>query len=162
MQSILASSYNFSDTATISMLSQAGIGTNASGFSGGYSQSKLRGYLEIDEKKLDNALENNLDDIKSLFGYDSDGDLIVDSGIAYNLDKQISAYTQTGGIISLKSSNLDSKIKKSEKTIARLEIQMDEKEAQLKNQYGKMEGALNSLESQRDSISNFSKQHSQQ
>ena len=118
--------------------------------------------MEIDEKKLDNALENNLDDIKSLFGFDSDGDLIVDSGIAYNLDKQISAYTQTGGIISLKTSSLDSKIKSSEQKIARLEIQMEEKEAELKYKYGQMEGALNSLESQQNSISNFSKQNSGQ
>ena len=162
MQSIVTSGYSFSDDATVTMLSQIGIATNASGFSGGYSQSKLRGYLEIDEKKLDNALENNLDDIKSLFGYDSDGDLIVDSGIAYQLDKQLSAYTQTGGILSTKTSNLDNKIKQSEQKIAKLEVQMEEKEAQLKYKYGQMEGALNSLESQQNSINNFANQGSKQ
>ena len=160
MQSIVSSSYNFSDSAVVTMLSQVGIGTNASGSSGGYSPSKLRGYLEIDEKKLDSSLENNLDDIKALFGYDSDGDLIIDSGIGYKLDKQIGAYTQTGGIISLKTSSLDSRIKSSEKKIARLEVQMDEKESQLKYKYGQMEGALNSLESQQNSIRNFSRQNS--
>ncbi len=140
------------------MLSQAGIATNASGFSGGYSESKLRGYLEIDEKKLDSALENNLDDIRQLFGYDSDGDLIVDSGIAYKLDKQITAYTQTGGILALKTSTLDTKIKSSEQRISKLETQMDTKEAELRYKYGQMEGSLNSLESQQNAISNFTKQ----
>lgn len=160
MQTILISGYNFSDDAEINQLSQIGIGTNATGFSGGYSQSKLRGYLEIDEKKLDSAIENHLDDIRQLFGFDSDGDLIVDSGIAYKLDKQISAYTQTGGILSLKTSTLDSKIKSSESKIAKLETQMDEKESQLRQKYSQMEGSLNSLESQQNTISNFSKRNS--
>lgn len=160
MQSIVSAGYKFSDNAEVNMLSQVGIGTNQSGFSGGYSQSKLRGYLEIDEKKLDAALENHLDDIKSIFGYDSDGDLIVDSGVAYQLDRQLAAYTQTGGILAMKTSSLDSKIKSSEQKITKLESQMDEKEAQLKSKYSQMESSLNSLESQQNSISNFSKQNS--
>ena len=158
MASTLAARYMFSDSAEITMLSQMGIATNASGYSGGYSQSKLRGYLEIDEKKLDEALANHLDDIKMLFGYDSDGDLIVDTGIAYKLDKQISAYTQTGGILAMKTSSLDSKIKSSETKITKLESQMEKKEAELRNKYSQMEGSLNSLEAQQNTISNFTKQ----
>ncbi len=158
MQTIVSAGYNFSDKSDISMLSQIGVATNAGGFSGGYSQSKLRGYLEIDEKKLDSALENNMDAIRQLFGYDTDGDLIVDSGIAYKLDKQISAYTQTGGILALKTSTIDSKIKNTETRISKLESQMDDKEAELRNKYAQMEGTLGSLESQQTTISNFTKQ----
>ncbi|MCF0242381.1 MAG: flagellar filament capping protein FliD, partial [Treponema sp.] len=158
MSNIISSNYKFSDEAAITMLSEIGISTNASGFTGSYSQSRLRGYLEIDEKKLDNILENNLDDIKTIFGYDSDGDLIIDSGIAYKLDKQIGAYTQTGGILALKTSALDTKIKSSEKRIATLESQLADKEADLRNKYGQMEGSLSSLQSQQDQISNFTKQ----
>lgn len=158
MQSIISTGYAFSDAATITMLSQIGIATNASGFSGSYSQSKLRGYLEIDEKKLDDALENHLDDIKNIFGYDSDGDLIIDSGIAYKLDKQITAYTQTGGILALKTSTLDTKIKSSESKISKLEEQMDDKEAQLRQKYSSMEGSLSSLENQQTTITNFTNQ----
>ena len=162
MSSTLAARYLFSDTAEITMLSQLGIATNAGGYSGGYSQSKLRGYLEIDEKKLDDAIANHLDDIKMLFGYDSDGDLIIDTGIAYKLDKQISAYTQTGGILAMKTSSLDSKIKSSETKIAKLENQMAKKEADLRNKYSQMEGSLNSLEAQQNTISNFTKQQQNQ
>lgn len=162
MQSILNTNYIFSDQAKVSMLSQIGIETNASGFSGTYSQSKLRGYLEIDEKKLDSAIENHLDDIKNIFGYDSDGDLIIDTGIAFNLDKQISAYTQTGGILSLKTSTLDSKIKSSENKISKLEEQMDDKEAELRQKYSSMQGTLNSLESQQSTIENFTNQQNKQ
>lgn len=162
MASTIAARYMFSDTAEVTMLSQLGIATNAGGYSGGYSQSKLRGYLEIDEKKLDDALANHLDDIKMLFGYDSDGDLIVDTGIAYKLDKQISAYTQTGGILAMKTSSLDSKIKSSETKITKLESQMAKKEAELRNKYSQMEGSLNSLEAQQNTISNFTKQQQKQ
>ena len=101
-------------------------------------------------------------DIKMLFGYDSDGDLIVDTGIAYKLDKQISAYTQTGGILAMKTSSLDSKIKSSESKISKLENQMAKKEAELRNKYSQMEGSLNSLEAQQNTISNFTKQQQNQ
>ena len=103
LQNTVLSKYNFSDSAQITMLSQIGIATNASNYSG-YTPGKLRGYLEIDEKKLDETLEKYLDDIKNLFGYDSDGDLIIDSGIASKLDKQLTAYVQSGGIFSMKIS----------------------------------------------------------
>ena len=162
MAATISARYMFSDSAEITMLSQLGIATNAGGYSGGYSQSKLRGYLEIDEKKLDDALANHLDDIKMLFGYDSDGDLIVDTGIAYKLDKQISAYTQTGGILAMKTSSLDSKIKSSETKITKLESQMEKKEAELRSKYSQMEGSLNSLEAQQNTISNFTKQQQNQ
>lgn len=155
LQTTTAANYKFSEDAKITMLSQIGIATNATNYSG-YTPSKLRGYLEIDEKKLDSELEKHLDDVKNMFGYDSDGDLIIDSGIGYKLDKQLTAYVQSGGVFSMKTSALDSRIKSSEQKIARLETQMDDKEAELKNKYGQMEGALNSLESQQNTIKNFS------
>lgn len=160
IQAIEGGKYAASDSAKVSMLSQIGISTGASGSYSGYSESRLRGYLEIDEKKLDSALANNLDDIKNMFGYDSDGDLIIDSGIAYRLDRELSAYVQTGGIIASKTNNLDSKIKTSESKIAKLETQMDQKEQELREKYASMEGSLNSLENQQATISNFSKQNS--
>ncbi|MBR5645749.1 MAG: flagellar filament capping protein FliD [Treponema sp.] len=159
MQSIMSTNYKFTEYSTITLLAQIGIATNATGYSGSYSQSRLRGYLEIDEKKLDAALENNLDEIKMLFGYDTDGDLIIDNGIAFKLDKQLSAYTQTGGIIALKVSTLDTKIKSSEKNISKLEDQLNAKEAELRRKYSQMEGSLNSLEGQQTTINNFNRRN---
>lgn len=155
MQTAASANYKFDEDAKITMLSQIGIATNATNYSG-YTPSKLRGYLEIDEKKLDSELEKHLDDVRNMFGYDSDGDLIIDSGIGYKLDKQLTAYVQSGGVFAMKTSSLDARIKSSEKKIARLETQMDDKEAELRTKYGQMEGALNSLESQQNTIKNFS------
>lgn len=155
LQTTASANYKFDEDAKITMLSQIGIATNATNYSG-YTPSKLRGYLEIDEKKLDSELEKHLDDVRNMFGYDSDGDLIIDSGIGYKLDKQLTAYVQSGGVFAMKTSSLDARIKSSEQKIARLETQMDDKEAELRTKYGQMEGALNSLESQKNTIKNFS------
>lgn len=155
MQTAASANYKFDEDAKITMLSQIGIATNATNYSG-YTPSKLRGYLEIDEKKLDSELEKHLDNVRNMFGYDSDGDLIIDSGIGYKLDKQLTAYVQSGGVFAMKTSSLDARIKSSEQKIARLETQMDDKEAELRTKYGQMEGALNSLESQQNTIKNFS------
>lgn len=154
LQTTTTGKYQFNENAAVTMLSQIGIATNATNYNG-YTPSKLRGYLEIDEKKLDSELEKHLDDVKNMFGYDSDGDLIIDSGIGYKLDKQLTAYVQSGGVFAMKTASLDSKIKTSEQKISRLELQMNDKEADLKYKYGQMEGALNSLESQQNSIKNF-------
>lgn len=155
LQTTASANYKFDEDAKITMLSQIGIATNATNYSG-YTPSKVRGYLEIDEKKLDSELEKHLDDVRNMFGYDSDGDLIIDSGIGYKLDKQLTAYVQSGGVFAMKTSSLDARIKSSEQKIARLETQMDDKEAELRTKYGQMEGALNSLESQQNTIKNFS------
>lgn len=157
LQRILQNSYPIPDS-TITMLSQIGVSTSAGSSSSGYNQSRLRGYLEIDEKLLDEKLASNIDEIKNLFGYDSDGDLIIDTGIAYLMENNIRAYTETGGILSSKISSLDSKISTSQDKIATLEEKLDDKEQQYKTQYGQMESTLRSLESQSTTIENFSNQ----
>ena len=137
------------------MLNQIGISSRASGNGGGYVASQMRGYLEIDEKKLDSALDEHMDEIKNLFGYDRDGDLVIDSGIGYAIDKQLTNWTQSGGIIANKNSGIDTKIKASEANIKRLESQLASKESQLRNKYGQMEGTLNNLNAQSNTITNF-------
>ena len=157
MQDIIGAVYQENEYSEITMLSQIGISTNATNYSG-YNPTKMRGYLEINEKILDETLKNNLDSIKTLFGYDSDGDLIIDSGIGVRLDKQLTAYVQSGGILANKNSTLDRQVKASEQKIARLETQLNQKEAELKAKYGQMESTLNSLEGQSNSINNFTQQ----
>ena len=158
LQRIVSSNYRFSDEATVTMLSQIGISTNASG-GGGYNPSQMRGYLEVDEKKLDEALETNLAQIKNVFGYDSDGDLVIDDGVALMLDRQLTSWVQSGGIISSKTSVLETRIKNSNDSIAKLETQLERKEAELKRKYANMEGTLNSLESQQSTMQNFANQN---
>ncbi|MDY3758092.1 MAG: flagellar filament capping protein FliD [Treponema sp.] len=159
LMQIVSGNYKFLDSAQITMLSQIGVSTNASGGTrGGYNPSQMRGYLEVDEKKLDQSLASNLNDIKNIFGYDSDGDLIIDDGIGLKLDKQLSAWVQSGGIINTKNQAIDSKIKATNTKITKLQTQLDRKEAELKMKYANMQGTLGGLESQQNSIQNFANQ----
>ena len=137
----------------IRTLAQIGIASKT-GASSGASPAQMRGYMEIDEKKLDEALENNMDEVKNLFGYDTNDDKIVDAGIAYKMDQTLLAYVQTGGILAMKNSAIERDISNTETKIERLEVQVANKEAELKRKYGNMESTLNNLEAQSNSINN--------
>jgi flagellar hook-associated protein 2 len=140
------------------LLSQLGIGTDVrrSGASSGYDASRLRGYLEIDEKTLDASLETRLGTIRQLFGSDTDGDLIVDTGLAYTLESLAKPYVETGGIISLKTGALDSRVTQDQRRIDTLDRQLASKEQALKLQYGQMEGAFNRRDRMSTSLDQFS------
>jgi len=144
----------------LALLAQIGIGTNIRKSGGGYDQSHLRGYLEIDEKTLDNALDRDIRAIKELFANDTSGDLIADTGVAYNVDALAKPFVETGGIITLKTNTLDSKIKQDEQRVGTMERQLAAKEMDLKLQYARMENAYERMEQMSGSLDNFSKQNS--
>jgi flagellar hook-associated protein 2 len=158
LQQAVSGSYLTSMERDLAMLAQIGISTDArkAGATTGYDPARLRGYLEIDEKSLDAALETKLPAIRQLFGYDSDGDLIVDSGVAYMLDLLAKPYVETGGVITLKTGVIDSRIAQDNRRIETMDRQLAAKEASLKNQYAQMEGAYNRMEQMSTSLDQFS------
>lgn len=156
LQRITSNPYTADDNSEFKLLSQIGISTRADS-GGGLDASRLRGYLEIDENRLDNALENSIQSVKSLFGFDSDGDLVVDSGAAVEMEKNVTPYVQTGGIFSIRTSGLATRITETERKITQMDQQLEAKEASLRQKYSQMEGALNRLESQSESLSNFNR-----
>jgi flagellar hook-associated protein 2 len=142
----------------LSLLAQVGISSNA-GRNSGYDVSRLRGYLEIDEKTLDAALENNIPAIRELFASDTNGDLLADTGVALNVDTLLRPFVETGGIITLKSNTIDSRINQDERRIATLDRQLASKEAELRLQYARMESAYARMEQMSTSLDNFSQQN---
>ncbi|MDR2363462.1 MAG: flagellar filament capping protein FliD [Spirochaetaceae bacterium] len=158
LQQIVTGPYPTTVERDLSMLTQIGIGTDVrgAGSGSGYDPSRLRGYLEVDERSLDNALDTRLQAIQQLFGYDSDGDLVVDSGVAYSLENVSKPYVETGGIISLKTGTIDSRITQDQRRMETLNRQLAAKEAALKLQYGQMEGAYNRMEQMSTSLDQFS------
>lgn len=146
----------------VSMLARFGISTDTriSGSGGGYDPSRLRGYLEIDEKKLDDAIDNNIIALQQIFGFDSNGDRLIDTGVAYACEYLVKPYVEIGGLISIKIATLDSRIKDDDRRIAAMDKQLADKEASLKSQYSQMEGAYNRMEQMSNSLDNFSKQNS--
>jgi len=156
----MSSPYPTDEEQELAMLAQIGIGTNARGSNSGYNPARMRGYLEVDEKALDTAIEQHLPAIRQLFASDTDGDLLADTGIAFNLDALARPFVDTGGIISLKTGTLDSKISQDKRRIDTMERQLAAKEADLKIQYGRMESAYDRMEKMSSSLDNFSQQNS--
>ena len=156
LQTRMMAAYGAGDEFPIKLLSQLGISTNASS-SSSVDSSRLRGYLEIDEKILEKALQDNIEGVKSFFGFDSDGDVIVDSGLAYSIYEYLNPYTQRGGIFFTRMTGVEDKIKAIEKKIIVYDKKLAQKEAELKRKYGAMEGTLRDLKKQSDVISNFNR-----
>jgi flagellar hook-associated protein 2 len=154
MQQAVTGPYPTAAGQELILLAQIGISTDVrrAGSTTGYDASRLRGYLEIDEKALDAALAGRLPAIQQLFGSDTDGDLIIDSGVAHALDTLTRPYVETGGIVSLKTGTLDTKINQEQRRIATLDRQLEAKEASLKKQYGQIEGAFTRMERMSNSL----------
>jgi flagellar hook-associated protein 2 len=156
---IMGSPYETSQGLDMVLLVQIGIGTDVRR-SGGGSTSQLRGYLEIDEKALDAAIATNLNGIRQLFAYDTDGDLVADTGIAYSIDLLTRPYVETGGLLAQKTNNMDSRISQEQQRIATIDRQLAAKEADLKKQYAQMESAYSRMEQMTTSFDRFSQQNS--
>lgn len=158
LQTIAASAYETFLGDNLSLLTQIGISTNQTSGgagSGTVDHSKLRGYLEIDEGKLDAALKNNMPAVKELFGLDSDGDLVIDAGAGKKLDEYLQPFTQTGGFIAVKIGRIDSQISRKKEDISDYKDHLVKYEAELKRKYGQMEGSLNQMEGTMDSLNNL-------
>ena len=158
LRQIVSNVYRKNADTDIRSLAQIGISTK-SDTSSGVNESRLRGYLEIDEKKLDEALKTSMEDVRYLFGYDTDNDVLIDDGVAFQVFKQIDPYVQRGGIFSTRTNGLTAQIKTSKDKIARYDKELEKKEQALRQKYGNMDGSLRSLQKQSDMISNFSKQN---
>jgi len=164
LQRTMMEPYETAAGAELALLSQVGVATDARrpGGGAGFDVGRMRGYLEIEEDLLDKALAERFDAVKQLFGNDTDGDLIADSGAAFRLDNLLKPYVETGGILSLKTGTLDRQIASEKKSIESLDKQLVAKEDELKRKYGMMEGSLNRMESSSSAIDNFTQQQSGQ
>jgi len=162
LQRIAAAPYPTSEERGLALLSQIGVGTDVRGStaSSGYDASRLRGYLEIDEKALDTALATHFPAIKDLFGSDTDGDRLVDTGVAYALETITRPYVETAGIIAVKTGTVDTRIDQQQRRIETLDRQLASKEAKLREQYAQMESAYSRMEQQSGSIDQFNQQNS--
>jgi flagellar hook-associated protein 2 len=158
LQSAFTEPYRLRDGRAV-LISEFGVGTNVQR-QGGYSASKLRGYMQIDEKALDSAIADRLPDLQALFGVDTDGDFIIDSGLAYNLDRIARPYVETGGVVTLKTGTLDQRINSSRQRIEGIDRQLAAKEQTLRSQYGQMESAYNQMERMSTALENFGRSNS--
>ncbi|MCL2007996.1 MAG: flagellar filament capping protein FliD [Treponema sp.] len=158
---IATAQYPTSGSGDISLLSQIGIGTDVrrSGASAGSDASRLRGYLEIDERALDTALASNLNEIRELFAFSTTGDILPDTGVAYAIDSLVRPFSQSGGLISIRTGNIDSRITQETRRIETLDRQLAAREIELRRQYSIMEGAFQRMEQMSSSLDRFQQQN---
>jgi flagellar hook-associated protein 2 len=102
--------------------------------------------MEVNEKELESAIDNQLPAIDQLFGRDNDGDLVIDSGLAYRMNEFVREYTKTGGIISTRIAGIERKIDDTEEEISDMEDHLDRKRQSLKRKYGRMESNIQRMQ----------------
>ncbi|MDR1257128.1 MAG: flagellar filament capping protein FliD [Spirochaetaceae bacterium] len=156
LQQIMTSPYTDADGGEL-LLSSFGITTDARR-GGGYDPSKMRGYMEIDEAVFDEELKTRMGELRQIFGRDSDGDMIIDTGLAYTLNQTIQPYSGLGGIIAAKTSGIDSRVDSNNRRIETLDRQLAAKEQTLRVQYGELEGAYSRMERMSNSLEQFGRQ----
>ncbi|QEN05753.1 hypothetical protein EW093_13915 [Thiospirochaeta perfilievii] len=150
----ITNAYATNDDNEYNLLKSIGISTNASG-STGVNVSKLRGYIEANVEELEAALKNNITSVKNLFGYDSNNDFIIDTGVAKLVDDNIKPYTRAGGIISNRISTIDSQIKRNDKDITDYKDDLITYEDSIRRKYGQMDATINNLNSSMTAIENL-------
>ena len=159
MQTTMMNPYPTSLGRELSLLAQIGISTDTRALgSASIDKTRLRGYLEVDDEKLTTAIEQHAEAVKQLFGNDTTGDLVVDSGAAFRLDALLRPYVSIGGIFPQRVTTLDQQIADSNRNIADYKVKLDDYQAELKKKYGQMGGALDTLQKNSQSIQNFNRQ----
>jgi flagellar hook-associated protein 2 len=161
LQRIMMDPHRTDGGRSLSLLAQIGISTSGGSFqaSGTIDRNRLRGYLQIDEGKLEESVSRMGDWVKQLFGYDSDNDLTVDTGAAYQVDTYLKAYVETAGIVANRMATLDNSIARKEREIEQYNEHLEDYEAELRRKFSTMEGALNNLEESSRAIENFNRRN---
>jgi flagellar hook-associated protein 2 len=158
LQTIMMDPYPTSAGSAMVLLGQLGISSNAAGPGGGFDASRLRGYMEMNPAVIDEMLRAHLVPVKELFGNDTDGDQVTDSGVAYEIEQLTTGYIQVGGIISNRSGTLETSIARTEEQIERENERLERVEQQYRIDFAEMESAMNSLEENRRTFENLQTQ----
>jgi flagellar hook-associated protein 2 len=158
LQRIMMDPYPTDGGRELSLLAQMGITTSAGTFQGGaLNKSLLRGYLQIDETRLEQAINRNPDWVRQIFGNDRDKDLVVDSGAAFATDAYLKAYVDTGGIVAGRVGAIGDSITRKNREIEAYNKHLVEYEEELRRKFGIMEGALDNLEQSSRAIENLNR-----
>ncbi|HPO49841.1 MAG TPA: flagellar filament capping protein FliD, partial [Spirochaetota bacterium] len=161
LRTIMMNPYATQYGQELSLLSQIGVSTNASE-SRGMDTDKIfsGGVLEINEDKFIEKMEKFPEGVKQLFGYDSNGDMVADTGIGFEVETLLKLYTTKGdGFFDGKVRTIDAKIKDKDKQIASYQDKMRNEEKKLRQEFYKMEKAAQELQENQNKFKNFEKQN---
>ena len=112
--------------------------------------------LEVNEDKFIEMMQKYPEGVKELFGRDINQDLITDNGIAFLIQQLLNAYTARKiGFFDTKSSELDRQIERKGKEIVNYKEKLEKEEQKLREDFIKMEKALQELEENKKKFENF-------
>ena len=100
------------------------------------------GTLQIDDDRLDDALNNNFDAVGRLFG--------GENGLARRMDNLAGEYTSFGGILDGRTSSLQNRLGDLERQQERLDRRMQSVEARYTSQFSAMDALVANLRAQGD------------
>ncbi len=152
MQTVMMNPYPTDAGNELALLAQVGISTNAAGAGGGVDAGRLRGYLEVNPRELETRLQTHLMPMRQLFGSDTDGDRVIDNGVAVMLERNLRPYTQVGGIVATRTGSIATSIAQTRGRIEREEDRLASAEAQYRASFARMEGALGQLQESRQRL----------
>ncbi|AYE36042.1 flagellar filament capping protein FliD [Borrelia turcica IST7] len=133
LESIIFNSYRTNDP-NFSIISQIGVFTNSISSSGGLSR-----YLQLDEKKFNEIIQNNISSVRELFAFDLNEDRLYDDGLAKILGDYLFPLVSSGGFIYNKVRSYDLKIPNQKNVVEDYRKKYEERER-------KVEGELNTLD----------------
>ncbi len=151
LRSTVISSYETSFKNQLAMLAQIGITTGKWGTA--WADIK-KGHLQLDDSQLDVAINQFRDRLGEIFGYDTNSDKVIDTGVAFTLEKVLSPYIMPKGRIDGKISLAELTIKDTEKNIEKKEEDAEKYKEDLKEKFGKMESALQRLKGLSQAVNN--------
>jgi len=154
LRSTVVNSYETSFKNKLSMLKQIGIST------GDWHtkwDSIKKGLLKFDEEHFGGALLLFGDRISELFGYDSNRDKIIDTGVGFSLNNVIKPYVQGSGVIVGKVRLINNTIDLKQKTLKRKEGKLEKIEKDLRIKFLNMEKHLDGLKQNQNQLDNSMK-----
>ncbi len=155
LQTIMMDAYPTDAGNQLSLLAQLGISTNESGPGGGFDASRLRGYMEMNPGDVEAALQTYFRASRQLFGNDTDGDRAVDTGVAYEIDRNLRPYVQSGGLIATRTGGIDRSISDTRDRIEREEARLERVRARYESEFAQMEGAMRRMQEQQQALDNL-------
>jgi len=154
LQTIMMNPYPTEKGKELALLAQIGISMGKMGAS--WADIK-GGMLAVDEDKFVEAFEKNPGAIKQLFGSDNDNDMIVDNGVAFVLEKNLKAYSDTKtGIVTYHVRNTDTQIKQENDRIEDYKEHLEDYRKKLERDFTLMQQSLSELEQNQKRLENFS------
>jgi flagellar hook-associated protein 2 len=132
----------------VKTLDQVGISTGKINASW---ESIKGGKLQLDETALRNAIINNPEGVKDLFGSDNDGDNRIDNGFAYVFENVLDPYVRPGkNIIAAKIDLQNEAMKRNEEYIAQQSDHIKNYEDKLRQKFASMEKSVTQSKGQQN------------